>query len=869
MNTTNTTTVPHNHGFRSNGNGFARKSQAWDFDYVCAPSEAVLRKFRVTEKGLTEQEAHLRLEEFGPNEPAIKKRMGVFRQILLKFLNPLVVVLLIIAAVSIFFREYVNAFIVVLMAGMSVVLSFVQEYRAERAAEKLSEMVRTTTTVWRNGKQREIDIKHVVPGDIIDLFAGDMIPADIRILSCKDFFINQSSLTGESFPIEKFPTPPTVTSSSPTGQTNIAFMGSSVVSGTAMAVAVKTGAGTQFGELYQKLSTISVTTAFDKGLRQFTMLMVKAMLCLVVCIFAIVSFREAHYLEAFLFSLGVAVGLTPEMLPMIVAFTLSQGALQLAKKKAIVKRLNSIQNFGAMDVLCTDKTGTLTLDKIVLEKHCDVRGQEDEDVLRYAYINSFYQTGLRNLLDKAILRHEKLLMKQYEKVDEIPFDFSRKIMSVVVTMDGTHTLIAKGAPREIYKRISHYDLQGKLNEIDPKIVSDLMEEYYVLSAEGYRVLAVAYKKIPDPKAVYSKDDEKDLILKGYVAFLDPPKPGAKPAIDALKKLGIDLKVLTGDNELVTKKICEEVGLSFNTVLNGDDVEKASDNELKKLVEEGNVFARLSPLQKERVVRTLHDNGHIVGYLGDGINDAPALKTSDVGISVNNATDIAKESADIILLKKSLMILRDGVTGGRKTFGNIVKYIKMGASSNFGNMLSMTAASLFLPFLPMLPIQILLNNLLYDFSQIAIPTDHVDPEYVSRPRPWHVAYIKKFMLLIGPISSIFDFVTFWVLLSLFHAGPVLFHTGWFLESLCTQTLVIHVIRTRQIPFIESWPSPFLLVSSILIVTIGFIIPQSSLGAFFGFIPPPASYYGALFLIATAYFFTVQMVKMWFVKRFGLV
>jgi Mg2+-importing ATPase len=861
----------HNHGRHTNGNsnGFARKRQAWDFDYISAPHEVVLRKFRVTDKGLSEQEAHLRLEEYGPNEPAMKKRLGIVRQILLKFLNPLVVVLLIIALVSIFFGELVNAFIVGLMAAVSVILSFVQEYRAERAAERLGEMVRTTTTVWRNGKQREINIREVVPGDIIDLFAGDMIPADIRIFSCKDFFINQSSLTGESFPIEKFPTPPTVPSPSPTEQTNIAFMGSSVVSGTALAIAVKTGSETQFGELYQKLSTISVTTAFDKGLRQFTMLMVKAMLCLVLCIFAIVSFREANYLEAFLFSLGVAVGLTPEMLPMIVAFTLSQGALQLAKKKAIVKRLNSIQNFGAMDVLCTDKTGTLTLDKIVLEKHCDVQGQEDEEVLRYAYINSFYQTGLRNLLDKAILRHEKLLMRQYEKVDEVPFDFSRKIMSVVVTMDGCHTLIAKGAPREIYKRISHYDLHGKLYEIDPKIVADLMEEYYSLSAEGFRVLAVAYKKIPDPKGVYSKEDEKDLILKGYVAFLDPPKPGAKAAIDALKKFGVDLKVLTGDNELVTKKICQEVGLSFHTVFNGDDVEKASDEDLKRLVEEGNVFARLSPLQKERVVRTLHNNGHIVGYLGDGINDAPALKTSDVGISVNNATDIAKESADIILLKKSLMILRDGVTVGRKTFGNIVKYIKMGASSNFGNMLSMTAASIFLPFLPMLPIQILLNNLLYDFSQIAIPTDHVDPEYVSRPRPWNVSYIKKFMLLIGPISSIFDFVTFWVLLVLFQADPVLFHTGWFLESLCTQTLVIHVIRTRRIPFVESWPSPFLFVSSVLIVTMGFIIPQSSLGPFFGFVPPPTSYYGALFIISSAYFLSVQMVKMWFVRRFGLV
>ena len=850
-------------------NGFARKSQEWDFDYVGASKDAVLSKFQVTEKGLSDREAALRLEEYGPNEPAAKKKRGLCRQLFSKFLNPLVFVLLVISSISIFFNELVNALIVGLMAAMSVILSFVQEYRAGRAAEKLSEMVRTTTTVWRGGRQKELNIREVVPGDIVDLFAGDMIPADIRIISCKDFFINQSSLTGESFPIEKMPTSSSSASASPAEQTNIAFMGSSVVSGTAIAVVVKTGSETQFGEMYQKLSTVSVTTAFDKGLRQFTMLMVKAMLCLVCCIFFIISVREADYLEAFLFSLGVAVGLTPEMLPMIVTFTLSQGAFQLAEKKAIVKRLNSIQNFGAMDVLCTDKTGTLTIDKIVLEKHCDINGREDEDVLRYAYINSFHQTGLRNLLDKAILRHERLLMKPYEKVDEVPFDFSRKIMSVVVTMDGCHTLIAKGAPREVYKRISQYELDGALHEIRPEIVEDLMKEYSVLSSEGFRVLAVAYKKIPNPKQVYSKEDEKDLILKGYVAFLDPPKVGVKAAIDALKKLGVDLKVLTGDNELVTKKICQDVGLSFHNVVHGDEVEKASVDELKRLVEEGNVFARLSPLQKERVIRALHENGHIVGYLGDGINDALALKTSDVGISVNNATDIAKESADIILLKKSLMILRDGVIAGRKTFGNIVKYIKMGASSNFGNMLSMTAASLFVPFLPMLPIQILLNNLLYDFSQIAIPTDHVDPEYVSCPRPWNVSYIKKFMLLIGPISSIFDMITFWVLLTVFHADPVLFHTGWFLESLCTQTLVIHVIRTRQIPFLESWPSPFLLASSLLIVALGCIIPLSSVGMFFEFTPPPAAYYGVLFLISSAYFLSVQMVKMWFVKRFGLV
>jgi len=522
-----------------------------------------------------------------------------------------------------------------------------------------------------------------------------------------------------------------------------------------------------------------------------------------------------------------------------------------------------------MDVLCTDKTGTLTVDKIVLERHCDVFGKEDEEVLRFAYLNSYYQTGLRNILDKAILKHEKLLVKQYEKIDEIPFDFSRKVMSVVVKRNGGHTIITKGAPDEIFKRVTRYECEGRIHDIDPGLISEVEKQYYSLSSEGFRVLAVAYKEVSSVKQVYSRNDESGLILKGYVAFLDPPKPTVKKAILALKKLDIQLKVLTGDNEFVTKKICGEVGLPVSSLITGDDVEKTTDSELRVLVEQGNVFTRLLPLQKERVIRALHDNGHIVGYLGDGINDALALKTSDVGISVNNAVDIAKESADLILLKKSLMVLQDGVIEGRKTFGNIIKYIKMGSSSNFGNMVSMTGASLFLPFLPMLPIQILLNNLLYDISQIAIPTDGVDSEYLTNPRPWNIDYIKKFMLIIGPISSIFDFITFWVMLYFLHASQELFHTGWFLESIVTQTLVIHVIRTARIPFLQTWPSPFLLWSSIVIVLAALYIPISPLAEYFGFVAPPCLYFVALFVISTAYFFFVQIVKQWFIKRFGFV
>ena len=843
------------------------KSQNWNFDYISCTQEVLFEKLKSSQKGLTEEEAKKRLEEYGYNEPAKKKKRTILFQILSKFINPLVIVLLIIAGFSLFFGEKISAILVILMALMSVFLSFIQEYRAGREAEKLSEMVRSTATVYRNGRSKEIKIREIVPGDIVDLFAGDMIPADLRIISCKDLFINQAALTGESFPVEKIAEPIKPKNGAPAELTNIAFMGSTVVSGTALGVVVKIGLATQFGELSRKLATIAVESGFDKGIRKFTWLMIRAMLILVLVIFAINALSKGNTIQALLFALSVAVGLTPEMLPVLVALNLSKGAIAMSKKEVIVKRLNAIQNFGAMDVVCTDKTGTLTLDKIVLEKHCDVVRKDNEDVLRFAYINSFYQTGLKNILDRAILRHERLLVKQYKKIDEIPFDFSRKMMSVVIETNGKNRIITKGAPEEIFKRCTKYELDGDIMDMEQLILTDLKTEYDGLSADGFRVLAIAYKDFEKTKERYSRDDEHDLILKGYIAFLDPPKPTAKKTIETLRSLGIEFKVLTGDNELVTKKICSEVGLDAQGIITGEQVEKATDVELKELVKTTSVFARLSPLQKERVIHALHENRHIVGYLGDGINDAPALKAADVGISVNNAVDIAKESADIILLKKSLMVLGDGVIEGRKTFGNILKYIKMGSSSNFGNMFSMTGASIFLPFLPMLPIQILLNNFLYDLSQVAIPADAVDQEYLLKARPWNVEYIKKFMVIIGPISSIFDFVTFGVLLFVFKASESFFHTGWFLESLCTQTLVIHVIRTGKIPFIESKPSQFLIFTSIYIVTIGLVIPFTPLGKYFGFISPPATYFIALITIIIAYLFMVQSVKKWFIKKYG--
>lgn len=839
------------------------------FVYAAMPVEQIFNALKTSLRGLSESEAEQRLADYGFNEPAKKKKRTILLQILLKFLNPLVIVLLIIAVFSLFFGEKISALLVMLMALISVGLSFAQEYRASKEAQKLSEMVQNTATIHRHGKPKEIKIREIVPGDIVDLYAGDMIPADLRIISCKDLFINQASLTGESFPVEKTADVIDSAKRSPSDLSNIAFMGSSVVSGTSLGVVVTTGSFTQFGALSKKLATISQESSFEKGIRNFTWLMIRFMLVLVLVIFAINALSKGNALEALLFALSVAVGLTPEMLPMLVAINLSKGAIAMSKKEVVVKHLNAIQNFGAMDVLCTDKTGTLTLDKVILEKYCDVVRKEDEEVLRLAYLNSHYQTGLKNILDRAIIERKKVPVKQCTKIDEVPFDFSRKIMSVIIEDEGRHRLITKGAPEEIYKRCTKFNLDGELYDLDPGnlLLLELKDEYNNLSSEGFRVLAVAYKDFEQAQESYTKDDEQNLILKGYVAFLDPPKASAKRTIETLKNLGIDFKVLTGDNELVTKKICSEVGLDSKGFASWEDVEKASDEELRQLVKTTTVFARVSPLQKERVIRALHENKHVVGYLGDGINDALALKAADVGISVNNAVDIAKESADIILLHKSLLVLADGVIEGRKTFGNILKYIKMGSSSNFGNMLSMTGASILLPFLPMLPIQILLNNLLYDISQIAIPSDEVDEEYLRKSRPWNIQYIKRFMLVLGPVSSLFDFITFGILWFIFRASAPFFHTGWFVESLCTQTLVIHIIRTGKVPFLESKPSQFLMFMSIYIVTLGLMLPFLPLGKYFGFVQFPPLYFVALIVIITLYLFTVQYVKKWFIQKHG--
>jgi Mg2+-importing ATPase len=840
-------------------------------DFTVMSTDDVLKKLNVTAKGLTEKEAELRIDDYGYNEPAKKKEISSVVKFLQKFLDPLVIVLVIIGGFSLFFGEAISAILVLCMIILSVCLSFFQEYKSSREVEKLMEMVKTTATVYRNGKPKELNIREIVPGDIVDLFAGDMIPADLRILSSKDLFLNVATLTGESMPVEKVAKQIDKRPGTISEMSNIAFMGSSVVSGTGLGIVIKTGVNTQFGELSKRLVNMRVETSFDKGVKQFTWVMIRIMVIMVVFIFAVNAIFKHNMLEALLFSLAVAVGMTPEMLPLMITINLSKGAMQMSKKKVIVKRLNSIQNFGAMDVLCTDKTGTLTMDKVVLEKHCDVMREESEEVLKYAAINSHYQTGLKNILDKAIL---KFVSKQaavdigsYKKIDEIPFDFNRRIMSVVVEMEGKYRVISKGAPEEIFKRCTKYQLDGEIMEMEYIILADLKEEYERLSKDGFRVLAMAYKDTDQRPGEFNKDDESELILIGYVAFLDPPKASAIKAIAALKKYGVTVKVLTGDNELVTKKICEEVGIKTEGMITGDMLEKMDDAAVKAAVEKINVFARLSPAQKEKVIHGLHANGHIVGFMGDGINDALALKASDVGISVNNAVDIAKESADIILLEKSLMVLELGVMEGRKTFGNIVKYIKMAASSNFGNMLSMTGASMFLPFLPMLPIQVLLNNFLYDLSQTAIPTDAIDEDYIKKPRPWNVKSIQRFMLFIGPVSSIFDFATFAVMLFIFKANADLFHTGWFIESLVTQTVVIYVIRTVKIPLFESRPARFLVLTSLIIIAFGILLPFTPLAKGFGLVIPPNFYFIVLGLIVAVYLVMVYFAQQIFIKKFG--
>ena len=862
--------------------------------------ELALSQLEVAAEGLSEEEAQARLEKYGSNVVANDERFTRLKLFVMACLNPLVILLAVLATVSFVTAEsasdVVGGFLMVAMIVLGVSLRFVQEARADTAAAKLKAMISVTATVLRGGIAREIPLAELVPGDIVKLAAGDMIPADVRLLACKDLFLIQASLTGESFPVEKFDAADEADGRSPLELKCICFLGTSVESGSATAVVVETGLSTYLGRMASTITDRPPPTAFDRGVADFTWLMLEFMAVMVPLVFLINGFTKHIWGEAFLFALAVAVGLTPEMLPMIVSVCLSKGALLMSRKKVIVKRLNSIQNLGAMDVLCTDKTGTLTMDRVILEHHFDVALKDDDGVLEFAFLNSHFQTGLRNVLDRAVLhyqeQHQTLSVGEYSKADEIPFDFARKMMSVIVaTPEGTHRLICKGAPESVFERCSQFELDGDIYPMDPLLLDDLREEYDRLSADGFRVLAIAYREC-DPKPAYGKDDEQNLILKGYIAFLDPPKESAAPAITALQSHGITVKVLTGDNELVSKKICSEVGLASEKALTGANIEAMDDAQLAEAVESATLFVRLSPAHKRRIIHALQAKRHVVGFMGDGINDAPALRAADVGISVDTAVDIAKEAADAILLEKSLMVLEEGVLEGRAVFANIIKYIRMGASSNFGNMFSVLGASLWLPYLPMAPIKILTNNLLYDFSQVPIPTDEVDPEQVARPRPWAMGEIARFILFIGPCSSVFDYTTYLMMWFLFGCrnlglvpppelaarfvhgaalGPdytyaaALFQTGWFVESLLTQTLIIHVIRTNKIPFIQSRASWQLIMTSVAIMLVGMWLPSSPIGQWLGLVPLPWQYWPLLLLTLLAYVALTQAVKVWLVRR----
>jgi P-type Mg2+ transporter len=836
-------------------------------------ADEVLRDLRTALGGLTQAEAEERARTAGTNEVAQEKPQSWVVRLLKIVRNPLVILLAILSGISFATGDARAGVVMALMVAMSVGLRFWQEARADAAAEKLKAMIHVTATVMRDGKASEIPLRDLVPGDVIHLGAGDMIPGDVRVLSSKDLFVSQGTLTGESLPVEKVHDPEHNAAILPTELKNTCFMGTSVQSGTATAVVITTGVQTYFGSMASAITGERVQTSFDLGLNRFTWLMIQIMSVMVPLVFLINGFTKHDWRGAFFFSMAVAVGLTPEMLPMVVSLCLSKGALAMSRKKVIVKRLNSIQNFGGMDMLCTDKTGTLTEDRVVLMRHCNVAGRETEEVLLDGYLISHFQTGLKNLLDRAILDspdfHAQTALDKYKKLDEIPFDFTRRMMSVLVEDPvGKAILLTKGAPEEVFQHCSQFELEGNLSPMDPNLIIGLKKEYESLSNDGFRVLAVATKELAGKRAC-ARHDECDLVLKGYVAFLDPPKETAGAAIEALQKHGVAVKVLTGDNHLVSRKVCKDVGLLPDPMLLGGEVEKMSDRELAEAAENTTLFARLSPAHKERVIRALRGKGHVVGFMGDGINDAPALRAADVGISVDTATDIAKESADLILLEKDLMVLAGGVIEGRKVFANILKYIRMGASSNFGNMFSVLGASAFLPFLPMAPIQVLTNNLLYDFSQVPIPTDTVDEEQVARPRPWNIGEIKRFILFIGPISSIFDYTTFFVMLWVFQcwdpSRASVFQTGWFVESLMTQTLIIHVIRTNKIPFVQSRASRSLTVTTLFIIALGIWLPYSPMASSLGFTCLPFMYWPILMLTLFAYVGLAQLTKVALLRK----
>lgn len=829
------------------------------------PLKTQFEQLQSSEQGLTGEEARKRLDKYGPNDTTGTKRESGLVQFLRLFLNPLILILLLASLISAILGDPVDASIIFIIVMSSNILNFVQTYRSQKAVDKLRASVAPTATALRDGKWIEIQSRDLVPGDMIRLTAGDMVPADARLVQTTDLQVQQAALTGESQPVEKTADDLEVPTENLAEAHNKVFLGTSVVSGSATALVTATGRNTAFGDIAASLARRPPQTEFERGMAGFSQLIVRTVFFLVLFIFLVGVLGHHRPFETILFAVSLAVGLTPEGLPAITTITLAQGAQNMAKQKVIVKYLESIQNFGSIDTFCSDKTGTLTTGETQLEGHLDLSNQASDRVLLFGYLNSSYETGIKSPLDDAILQYGSVDISGYSKVGEIPFDFERRRLSVIVQRQDELLLITKGAPESVLPFCSTYEINNANKPLDDAARANFVKMYQDLNTQGYRALAVAYRSVPQ-EANYSKADEQAMVLLGFLTFADPPKPDTAQVLQALKADGVQVKILTGDNELVTRHVCEQVGLDASRIVLGSELDQITDEALAKVAEEVNVFARVAPAQKKRILLALKSRKHVVGYIGDGINDAPSLHTADVGISVSTGVDVAKEAASIILLEKSLQVLHNGILEGRKAFGNVIKYLLMGTSSNFGNMFSMAGAYVFLPFLPMLPSQILLNNLLYDSSQVAIPTDNVDPSFIKKPQHWDIRLLRNFMIFIGPISSIFDFLTFFILLLVFHAGPVLFHTGWFVESLCTQTLVVFIIRTAGNP-LRSRPSRPLMITVLLVVAIGILLPYTPLAVPLGFTPLPGLYFLFLIAMTVTYMLFVELVKRPLMRRYA--
>jgi len=836
-------------------------------DLLACSLPSIFAELETSPRGLGQEEAARRLKIVGPNLLDGHARFTALRAFIGRFKNPLVLLLIAAGAVSAVVHEQVSFVIICVMVLASVTLDFIQEYRADQAVRRLRDSIANTARVFRESHVEELPVEVLVPGDVVQLSAGDRVPADGRLLEARDFFVSQSLLTGEPYPVEKH-ADEVVTGPEPDAAGNAVFMGSSVISGSALLLVCLTGRRTYLSGIASTLNQHPPPTAFEQGTRQFGLLIMRITLLLVLFVLFANTFFGRPWLDVFLFAVALAVGLTPELLPMVVSVTLARGALRMARKKVIVKRLAAIQDLGSMDVLCTDKTGTLTEARIRLEKHVDAAGRESDSVLELAYINSHFETGLRSPLDEAILNHGEIDVSRWTKIDEVPFDFERRRVSVLVDDGVLRRVVVKGAPEDVLALSTHYlsrDDPSGLLPLDELARESIGAVFAELSLQGFRALGIAYRDVERSHVHAVVDDESELVFAGFAAFLDPAKPEAGEALAQLSSRGVEVKVITGDNELVTRYLCEQLSIPVVGLLMGRDIALLDDHGLAAAVDKANLFCRVTPAQKSRIILALRQRGRVVGFLGDGINDAPSLHSADVSISVDTAVDVAKEAADMILMEHDLRVLYEGVLEGRRTFGNIMKYIMMGTSSNFGNMFSMAVASVWLPFLPMLPTQILLNNFLYDTSEVPIPLDRVDEEFLERPRRWKMTTIRNFMLAIGPVSSLFDLLTFLVMLEIFSADQALFQTGWFIESLATQVLVIFIIRTRRNPFL-SRPNPWLVITSLAVVAIAAVLPFTPSGLYFGFVRPPAEFFLVLSAIVLVYLALVEVIKRWFFRRY---